>query len=455
MKNIFYRLLKGSLWLALIQLGILGLAHAQQPLSLSDAIQTSLEQNYNIQIEQKQIDIAQRNNNWGEAGAFPNISLSVAQSNSVSNIDNPTSFVAGDIVNTGINPGITVNWTLFNGFAVKIAKERLSRLQEETEGNAAIVVQNTLQSTIQAYYAVALEKERLAVLNKNLKLSRDRYDYVKIKKELGSSVTADLLLAEGNYLTDSTNYINQQLSYRQAFRTLNILMNVEDLDQQYELTDALAFEAPDYAFETLKSKMEQENANLRRQYLSQAVLQSNTDNARAGLYPSIDLRLNGSQNINSQNLSRASFANPGQEAPSVPITAKTLNYGATISITYNLFNGGRIKRSIQNAIVQEEIGQLRIEVLKQSLDRDLRSSLDLYNIRKQLLGIAQRNREVAETNLQIGEERFKNGTINSFDYRTLQNNFLVSSLNELQATYNLIDANAQLLRLTGGIVEEY
>ena len=45
-------------------------AQALEPLSLSDAIQIGLQRNYDIQIQEKTIDIAANNNKWGEAGLF-------------------------------------------------------------------------------------------------------------------------------------------------------------------------------------------------------------------------------------------------------------------------------------------------------------------------------------------------------------------------------------------------
>jgi outer membrane protein len=52
-------------------------------------------------------------------------------------------------------------------------------------------------------------------------------------------------------------------------------------------------------------------------------------------------------------------------------------------------------------------------------------------------------------------EKFKGGTINSFDFRVVQNDQLAASTQRLLALYNLIDAHVSILRLTGGIVESY
>ena len=78
-----------------------------------------------------------------------------------------------------------VNWTLFNGFSVKANKDRLAQLEEQSAGNAAIVVENTLQAVILAYYNVQIQSDKLDLLYETLALSKDRYNYNKIKSELG------------------------------------------------------------------------------------------------------------------------------------------------------------------------------------------------------------------------------------------------------------------------------
>ncbi len=106
-------------------------------------------------------------------------------------------------------------------------------------------------------------------------------------------------------------------------------------------------------------------------------------------------------------------------------------------------------------MVQENIGKLNIDRLKASLYKDASAALDRYNSSVQLYAIDQRNREVALLNQQISSEKYRNGTINSFDYRTVQNRLLLAVLNELASMATLIEAKIDLMRLTGGILEEY
>lgn len=441
-----------------ISVGFPGLA--QERLSLSDAIARGLEKNYDIRIERKNVIVAGNNNAWGEAGRYPTVSLNLNQSNSVNNnIKTASPFQLQDIVvSNALNPSINVDWTLFNGFRINMTKRRLEQLQAESQGNASIVVANTLQSVILGYYLASLEQERLEEFRKQLKLSRDKYEYVETGADLGTAVTSDLLLEEGNYLTDSVNFVNQQLAFRNAVRNLNVLLGETEVEKTYILTDSLDTSFPDFSYEDLKDKMLNNNVDLKKQYITQALLGTNIRLSKADRYPSLMLNAGVSQSRSRVDLSNASFPNgdgTSSPGPADPLSAITDNYFANFSLSFTLFNGGKINRAIKNSIIEEDIGNIRVEQLKTSLERDLQEAYDRYQIRQQLYGINLRREEAAATNLSISSEKFKHGSINSFDYRVVQNNYLSASILKLQALYNLMDSKVELMRLTGGLIEDY
>jgi outer membrane protein len=140
-----------------------GLVQAQQPLTLSEAIGIGLERNYNIQLEQKNVHVSANNNTWGEAGALPTISLNLTQNNIITdNVKTAGPFQLQDItLNNSLSPSANLTWTIFNGFKVNMTKRRLDQLQAESEGNASIVISNTLQSIILGYYLSVMEQSRL------------------------------------------------------------------------------------------------------------------------------------------------------------------------------------------------------------------------------------------------------------------------------------------------------
>lgn len=426
-------------------------AFTQVDLTLADAIKIGLENNFSVKIEKKRVEIAKNNNNIGQAGMLPLVNANLVQNLSFTGIENPASFLqSADIKSRTLNPAMAVSWTVFNGFNVQMTKDRLEYLEKQSLGNAQLVVENSIQSIILAYYTAQLEQQRLSVFERTLQLSADRYKYIQMKAELGTAVTFDMLQDKNAYLTDSSNYLQQVLNYRNAARNLNLLLGTE-VETQFKLVDDLTVDPRDFVFDELYARMSSSNSNLRNQYINQEILRRDVGVAKSALFPRVDLNINGSQNKQVQMLDNAVFAGGVGFPTGDAVKSSTLNYTAGLTLSYTLFNGGRIRRQLENAQINEQIGQLQINELKMTLKNNLIGLYDGYNLRKTLLNIAKENVATAELNLRLATDRYQNGTISSFNYRDIQLVFLTSSLGYLQSVYNLIDAEVELLRLTGGI----
>ncbi|MEP2026107.1 TolC family protein, partial [Reichenbachiella sp.] len=228
---------KVTLTLTLLGVFIGNVVRAQDELSLSQAIEQGLANNFSIQIEQNKQLQAANLNTWGQAGMFPNISLNASPSISYQDLetDNPFRF-GGANTSTDVSPTLQASWVLFDGLNVRMTKGKLALLEEQSSGNAQIIIENTVQAIILAYYTVLLEERRTEVFANTLNLSRDRYDYVKLKGDLGSAVTFDILRDKNAYLTDSSNYLTQLLNHKNAVRNLNLLL-AQPVDKTYQFTD--------------------------------------------------------------------------------------------------------------------------------------------------------------------------------------------------------------------------
>lgn len=448
---------------------------AQEPLTLEEVIKRGLKNNFDIQIQQSLVEIAKTNNVPGQAGRYPTINLLLSSTNSMVNRVPANPFaIPGTSISNSLPGQIDVGWVLFNGFSVSITKNQLDRLQQQSEGNASIVVQNTLQSIILGYSLVLLEKERLDVRKKLLELSKTRYEQVKLKKDVGSAITFDVLQEESNFLTDSGNFVLQSLNYRNAVRNLNVLIN-EKVDKTYQFPQPLRFNAPTFVYSDLESKMTSNNFTLKNQYVTQSILRGSTQLASAGLYPSFNVNLGATGSLDWVNARFRPTENGTPvkstvgyllDDPAQPVIntqfapeARTIagnSYGTygNFSLRWTLFNGGQIKRSIQNAKTREIIGQQTTDQLKLSLQRDLQIAYDLFEQRKQIVEITKTNQRATELNLSLAEERYRVGYINAIDLRLIQLNYLNATLANLEAVYNLIDVYTDLMSLTGSIIEQ-
>lgn len=413
---------------------------AQEKLSLSDAIRISLEKNYKIEIAKDQIAIAKNNNNWGEAGRWPSIDLQITQNNNIlDQSNNPTAFIKDKITTNSVNGNLSANWMLFGGFRVKFTKEKLEQIQAQSEGNALVVVENTIQGVILAYYNSVLQKEKLDVLAKLIKLSRDKYDHMQRKKDLGVSGTFDLLQIKNAYMSDSTNYLLQEIAYRNSVRNLNLLMS-QDVEHFYDLSDFLEAKTERYEYDTLKSRMLRSNNTIMNQYINLELQRTAIDLAKSSMYPVVSLQV-GTNNSFSH-FQTSQFESNGTN----------LNYFANFVINFNLFNGGKTKRAIQNARIQEHLQSITLEEQVFTLTGQLRNAFEMYLARQVILMLTSEAYSNAEFNLKLAQERFDQGTLSSFNFRDVQIQFLNAAMVRLEAAYNLINSHTELMRLTGGIL---
>ena len=410
---------------------------AQEGLSLAKAIQIGMENNYQIRIIKKDLEIAKNNDSWGLAGRYPYVTIGINQFNRYGDDLNGTYF------SNSVAPNINLNWTIFDGFAVLINKARLAEIYNLSDGMVALVVENTLMGIILSYYKSLLEQEKLQVLDELLKLSSDRLRYEMIRKELGSAVTFDLLQAENSYLSDSANWLLQQMNYSSTLRDLNLLIGV-DIGDKYLLTEKFSVERKDFDYLNLEDKMFSNNTNLKNQYINQTLLLKGVELSRSDRLPS--LSLNTGYNYLGGRYDYKDID---------PVTRSNYDFYVNFSLNFNLYSGANIKRAIQNAIISEEQGEIEIDEMKQTLKNDLAFALDFYDVRKQLYDVAEIGVESATLNLQIATEKFRAGTINSFNFRDVQLIYLNASLGKLETIYNLILSETELQRLTGGIVSEY
>jgi outer membrane protein TolC len=300
---------------------------------------------------------------------------------------------------------------------------------------------------------------------------------VRLKKELGGAITFDVLQEQNNYLTDSANVLRQELLFKNSVRNLNELLNTP-LETQYVFSDSLFFVDQTFEYDAMKQKMLQENANLRNQYIFQELQRIVTQSARSALYPSINLNFGANGSMDQQNAlfrpatggtvvrstNPVGFLNDDVNQPvwgrttlSERLTQSGYSYGAYANVTlrFTLFNGGQVRRAVENAQIDEKIAQMGTDKLKLSLENNLLANYDLYLLRKQLVQIAQTKLQAAELNLNLATERYKNGSFSAIDLRIVQENYQNSALENYTAIFDVLSVKTELVRMTGGILEDY
>lgn len=435
----------------LFSLFTINLSVAQTSVSLSEAIEIGLANNYQIKIAEKQVAIAQNNNTLKATGRYPVVDFNLSSNNTFNTTNNPASFIPKvTSLNAGLTPSVDAQWVIFDGFTFKINKKRLEQVEEQSEGQVQLAIENTIRSIMLAYYQAIIQKEQLAALESVIDLSRSRIEYQKVKQEFAQAGSFDILQSEDAYLNDSTTLVIQKNSYDIALLNLKLSMGVDDLSTNYIPNESFDISKENYVFEELETEMFSKNQNLKQLYISQQLARLNTELQEANKRsPTISLGTGISLNGNSF---WQSGVNPiSQEAFGGGLSGN-INYYANVTGTYRLYDAGARRRNVQNAKLEEQITQLNVDDLKINLSSQLKITLENYNNQLALVALTERLIASSEKNLEIAEERFKGSLITSFDYRSVQLSYINASQSRLNAIFNLKNTEIELIRLMGGLV---
>src|SRR5690606_13552140 len=108
---------------------------AQELLTVKEAVELALENNYDIRLSKNDLLIAEENVTYGNAGMLPSVTANFTQNNSVQN--------STQIQNTGVersldnaknnnmNYGVSVGWTIFDGLGMFSRYETLEELRKQ------------------------------------------------------------------------------------------------------------------------------------------------------------------------------------------------------------------------------------------------------------------------------------------------------------------------------------
>ena len=434
----------------------LSLTGQNQSMSLSDAIQLGLENNYGIRIATAELEAVANNDDWSLAGRYPTISLGLSPSIGYRNNTNPASIVSSSSTTSfGLAPSANLNWTLFNGGRVRITKEQLTTQTSLSEGQLQVQVENTVQSIIQAYYNAVVQREQIEVLQRILNLSSDQIEYQDLRQEYGQGGSFDRLQVQDAYLNDSISLEIQRTNYDNSVRNLLQILGQEVDELSPVLTTSFDSEQAVYDREDLLMRLENSNRSLDNLRINRQLAALDTRLIETERQPTLGLTAGVGYDITVVTGTQT-FDFGGDQPPrdqSLPgIASRTLTGNLGLTATYLLYDGGARNVRRQSARLREVTSQLNYESAAQELRTLLVNTLALYENQRDIVDLTLQLIDNAERNLAIAEERFRGGIINSFDYRSVQLAYLNAEFQLLQAQLNLKNTETELLRLTGQIV---
>lgn len=415
---------------------------AQDTLTLQQAVDTGLQNNYTIRLAKNTQQIAANSNTLGNAGFLPQANLNF---NHTEGINNSKAVLASGGVREGKgiktsneSANALVNWTVFDGFNMFISKNRLEELQRSGEFQARVNIENTVAEIINTYYAIVQQQQMMQVIEDAIQLSNQRLKLAQVLKNIGSSSEQTVLQATVDANTDSTNLL-LQLGYIQNSKSdLNRLL-ARDVQTPFEVTTQMQINEA-IQLTAIQEKLNNQNAQLLLSRSATDVAQLSINGLKSQYLPTVNL-------FGGYNYSK--FQNPISPAPLTQ--SNGLTYG--ITATFNIFNGGNTAMNIQNAKIQKKSSELQYEEVKLMINNNLNKIYNDYKTNLKIIAIQKTNVEAAKKDVAIALGRFKLGNISDLDLRTTQQKLIAAENTLLSAQFTVKQAEIEMKRMSGEILE--
>jgi len=413
---------------------------AQEKLSLENAVNMALKNNFDILVANNSASISKENNTRGNAGMLPTVALIGTGNYSLNNRyqknTDGTSVNTSSLNTTSLSAGAELSWTLFDGGKMFVTKSKLNEIQALGEIQYRDKVLKTLFNVIGAYYDVVRQKQQLKSINEALSYNKERVKISQAGYNAGSLIKTDLLQAKIDLNVALESQINQQFIIVQAMKTLNQLLCISK-DSDFLVTDSIQLNyTPDR--NDLILKLNASNTSILSFQKQIDIANLTVKEFKSGYLPVVDL--NAGYYFSQSTNTNASISQSRTVGPQV---------GGTLVIP--LFSAGENKRKINVARFESESATLDLKNIKLQVNILLDNTLTDFENQQQLLKIETENNELALENIKISLERLRLGQTTSLEVHIAQEDFVQSNTRLINFRYNLKLAETKLKQLVSGL----
>jgi len=408
-------------------------------LTLPEAVQIALKNNFGIQIAKNNVAIADISNDYGYAGGLPTVSATATDQEQATSLKQEYSNPANNrssnnAFSNNLSASLNSNMLLYNGGRIATVKKRLGTIETQTRqqlsSRALVLVNNVMLK----YYDIVRQQSYARTLQYSIDATRQRLDIVKAQQNVGVANNADLFQSQVDLNTAVQNLQAQQLIVDQGKTDLLTLMTLNP-DSAIVVEDTIVVDST-IQLATILDAVQTANPDVLaadEQITINKFIEKETGALR---YPS--LYVNAGYNYNRTKNSQG-------------FSLLNLNYGpyASLSLNVPIFNGGIYKRQERIAGVNVKTAQLQRDTLVLNYTSNAVKNWQAYNNNLKQLQTARANYDLAQKLLNLVEQRFQLRQATIVDYRNAQQSFENAGYILTNVSFAAKAAEVQLRRYAG------
>ena len=413
----------------------------QKVLTLSEAQNIALENNFGLKASKKQIELAENQIYKANAGMLPVIDWNTSFNSSFNQVHQ--NFIDGRVINRfgrSITPNtnLALSYTLYDGKKMQATFEKLKSQGQQAKIQNQTLIQNTISNVMLVYYDIQRLEGTLAYLKEIMKYYDERLKITEERWQIGRGSKLDFLQSKADISIQQTNLANIENQLRNSKVRLNgLLGRSPSIDFEIEKD---SFKGFSYSLKDLIEEARSQNPEFLNIKKSEEINLLARKESEFFRKPRINLNSSFGYNFNSNNAGLITFN-------------QSIGLNAGISATWRIFDGGIINRNIQANKISGDILRIQEEALFNQIENDLTSAFQQYENDKEILSLEELNRKVAEENLDISLEKFKLGSSTILELNDAQTRFNTVMNRLVSAQYNVKISELDLLTLSGRLVK--
>jgi len=418
------------------------LASAQEFMGLDEAIRIGLEKNFAVLIAKNQTQVSQLQNNLGNAGMSPQLSIDggalLSNVNSLQEFVNGTTQERNNALSNAYSAALHLDMMVYDGNKMFAIKKRLEQNEALSQIQLRQQMENLIYEVMLAYYNIVRIEVMINTEKQNLVIYQERKKIAKLKLDVGSDSKVDFLLSQSDENKAKSVLVQMDLQLLDAKVKLNNLIGLS-ADSDYKTEDSIQVNY-NPVYEDLKKDLSKKNAMLLIARQQTLMSEQYEKEARSNLLPYLNVGLD------------YRFINSKSQAGFLASNRQTGLFGE-VTAGWTLFNGSKNRNLVQ----EMEIKSLNQELLYKQTELEV-NALVMVNYRRFLL-----SKQIAELELSsladskelqaISMERYRVGKTNLLEIIEAQKNLEDAQYRYINSLYSVKIAEAELLRANGELVK--
>jgi outer membrane protein TolC len=418
---------------------------SSEEMTVEDAIQLGLKNNYAIQIARNTAEIAVNNKGKGLANFLPVIDTNsdLRYDNTNENTGSPMSF--GDAVTRTSDSYLSLTWTLFDGFRMFADKKRYDELAMSGEYEARDRIEGTVISIMGSFFNLVQQEQLLDVIRDTLAVSKRRLEREEIRRELGGASSTDLLNARVNYNNDQSTLLDQELAATIALNELNIALARDPLTPVV-VKKEIVIPPLVMGYEEILKMAQKENSTLLTARFDKQIAEEDVRIAKSVFWPR--LSLNGNYGYADRTLF-------GDEIiPGTDKNRHSIDSTVGLFLSFNVFNGNVDSINLQNARLDLLNRDLSLKNIENEITGLVRETYTTYQKRMAKVKLEEENTITAQQNMELQKELYATGASDSLDFRDAQVLYARAQVNLIVSRFDARISLLEIQQLIGNVAIE-